>query len=199
MHYDSWAADYDEDTRRFGWCAPQRVVEAITARVSVGPALRVLDLGVGTGQCSAPFLAAGSTVVGVDASASMLEQAATRGPFARLVALTLGERSLTDALRGQKPFDVVLACGVLHFVADLAELLHEVRALAGPGAVVSLTTIPPQSRSFGATTRLHRPDVVASWLNAARFRVVAQEAFVAYRDQGNPDDPVTYTLSVAEA
>ena len=197
MHYDSWAAGYDEDTRRFGWCAPARVVEAVLDRVTLGPALRVLDLGVGTGQCSAEFLAAGATVVGVDASEPMLAEAARRGPFARLEALTLGEGSLTEALHGEQPFDVVMACGVLHFVTDLGALLAELHGLTRAGSLVSMTTIPPQPRTFGATTTLHPPDTVRSWLEGADFHIARQDAFVAYHDQANPDDPVTYTLTVA--
>lgn len=197
MHYDSWAAGYDEDTRRFGWCAPSKVVEAVSSRIAIEPGLRVLDLGVGTGQCSAAFLDAGATVVGVDASEPMLAHAARRGTFARLEALTLGEGSLVEALGTEQPFDVVMACGVLHFVADLGSLLADLRGLARAGAIVSITTIPPQPRTFGATTTRHRPEAVQSWLEHAGLSVAHQEAFVAYHDQGNPDDPVTYTLTVA--
>ena len=199
MQYDGWAAGYDEDTRRFGWCAPARVVQGITARVTITSHLRVLDLGVGTGQCSADFLAAGCTVVGVDASEPMLAQAARRGAFARLEALTLGERSLTEALRSEPPFDVVMACGVLHFVGDLGGMLADLRGLTRAGALVSMTTIPPQGRGFGPTTNLHPAETVRAWLERAGFVVAHQEPFVAYHDQANPDDPVTYTLTVATA
>ena len=160
MHYDSWASGYDEDTRRFGWCAPAKVVEAVSSRIAIDSGLRVLDLGVGTGQCSAPFLDAGATVVGVDASQPMLTEAARRGTFARLEALTLGEGSLARALGSERPFDVVMACGVLHFVADLGPLLADLRVLTRTGAIVSLTTIGPQPRAFGATTTLHPPHKV---------------------------------------
>lgn len=197
MQYDSWASGYDEDTRRFGWCAPAKVVEGVSSRIAIGPKLRVLDLGVGTGQCSAAFLDAGATVVGVDASEPMLTEAARRGAFARLEALTLGEGSLVEALGSEEPFDVVMACGVLHFVADLGSLVSELRGLTRAGAIASITTIPPQPRPFGATTTLHSPDSVASWIEGAGLSVAHQEAFVAYHDQANPDDPVTYTLTVA--
>lgn len=197
MQYDSWASGYDDDTRRFGWCAPAKVVEAVSSRIAIGSELRVLDLGVGTGQCSAAFLDAGASVVGVDASEPMLVEAARRGSFARLEALTLGEGSLVDALGSATPFDVVMACGVLHFVADLGSLLADLRVLTRPGAIVSITTIPPQPRTFGATTTLHPPQTVQAWLEGAGLSVAHQEGFVAYHDQGNPDDPVTYTLTAA--
>ncbi len=197
MKYDDWASRYDEDTRRYGWCAPQRVIDAATERVPTGPELRVLDLGVGTGQCSAPFLAAGATVVGVDAAPAMLEQAAKRGAFSRLVELKLGALPLRDAVHEDAPFDVVLACGVLHFVRDLAGLLDELGPLVRPGAVLSMTTIPPQPRAFGPSTQTSPPAQIGRWLDRAGFTVHVQSDFVAYYDQADREDPVQYTLSVA--
>ncbi|MEM9460091.1 MAG: methyltransferase domain-containing protein [Myxococcota bacterium] len=199
MHYDQWAARYDEDTQRFGWCAPQRVLEAVLERLVPQPALRVLDLGVGTGQCSTPFLRVGASVVGVDAAPAMLEQARKRGTFAQLVELKLGEHSLGEALGPNATFDVVVACGVLHFVSDLEDLFTELRGLVEDEGLLSLTTIPPQPRAFGPSTRLRSPEVVASGLTSAGFSVQHQDPFVAYYDRADRDDPVRYTLTVASA
>ena len=197
MDYGDWASRYDEDTQRFGWCAPQRVLEAVMARTSPRSGLRVLDLGVGTGQCSGPFLEAGASVVGVDASASMLEQAARRGAFSELVELELGARPLGDVLARHGKFDVVVACGVLHFVASLDALLVELRPLVEPSGVVAMTTIPPQDRAFGPKTNVVAASTIATWLHDAGFEVEAQSSFVAYYDQADENDPVTYGLSVA--
>ena len=197
MDYGDWASRYDADTQRFGWCAPRRVIDAATARVPVHADLRVLDLGVGTGQCSAPFLEAGATVVGVDASRPMLEQAATRGSFAALTELTLGNRPLSDVMGAHGPFDVVLACGVLHFVGALEALLADLRGIVAVDGVVVLTTIPPQARAFGPSTHVVDSAQVLRWLSDAGFSVEDPEDFVAYYDQADQNDPVTYTLSVA--
>lgn len=196
MDYGDWASRYDADTQRFGWCAPRHVLGALPS-TSWGSDLRVLDLGVGTGQCSAPFLKVGASVVGVDASAAMLEQAAQRGAFSAFIELELGTRPLEDAVGRHGPFDVVVACGVLHFVASLDALLAELRPLVEPSGVIAMTTIPPQDRAFGAKTHVVDSSIIADWLCNAGFEVEAQSNFVAYYDQADQNDPVTYTLSVA--
>jgi predicted TPR repeat methyltransferase len=197
VDYGDWASRYDADTQRFGWCAPRHVLGALPAWTPRGSDLRVLDLGVGTGQCSAPFLEVGASVVGVDASAAMLEQAAQRGAFSALVELELGTRPLEAAVGRHGPFDVVVACGVLHFVASLGALLAELRPLVQSSGVIAMTTIPPQPRGFGVKTNVVEPPTIADWLRDAGFEVEAQSSFIAYYDQADENDPVTYTLSVA--
>ena len=53
------------------WLAPQ-------------PGERILDLGCGDGQLTAKLVAAGATVVGVDASSAMVEGARSKGIDARV-------------------------------------------------------------------------------------------------------------------
>lgn len=50
---DNWKT-YDKDTIRCGWDTPKQVVNAAMAEIPLASWLRVLDLGVGTGQAANP-------------------------------------------------------------------------------------------------------------------------------------------------
>lgn len=63
-----WVADYDELHRHLD---PADTVDAVAELAGGGP---VLELGVGTGRIALPLAARGVEVVGVDASAAMLQR-----------------------------------------------------------------------------------------------------------------------------
>lgn len=191
MEYDGWAERYDDDTQRFGWRAPEVVLEAVRA---VGATTQnVLDLGVGTGRCSLPLAGDGARVVGVDASDAMLTLAKKTGAYAALHALELGATPLRPVL-GPASFDLAVSCGVLHFVEPLAELCAEVFDLLHPGGCFVFTTIPPQTRSFSDATHVRSQAEVREFLLHAGFSVDPPERFTAYYAQGDRSEPVFYEL-----
>ncbi len=194
MEYDGWAERYDEDTGRFGWQAPSVVLNAVA---TAGAAPRdVLDLGVGTGQCSAPLAREGAKVIGVDASAAMLEQARASGYCAELHLLQLGAQTLQSVL-GEARFDLTVSCGVMHFVEPLDTVCSEVFATLRPGGLFAFTLIPPQARSFANATHLRSSADVDPILRRAGFSVQPSERFIAYYAQGDRSSPVLYELWLA--
>ena len=78
--YEAWAEFYDERTASFNWAAPQFLTEAVVRFAPPKGYHRVLDIGVGTGQASVPYLEAGATVTGIDVSPGMLRQAKANYP-----------------------------------------------------------------------------------------------------------------------
>ncbi|MEM6290555.1 MAG: class I SAM-dependent methyltransferase [Myxococcota bacterium] len=193
VEYQGWANRYDEDTRRFGWCAPQRVLD-ILDRAEIS-ATRVLDLGVGTGQCSRPLLEAGASVVGIDAASAMLELATGFG-YEALHEAKLGEVPLREVV-GPGSFDAIVSAGVLHFVADLDALLAETAGLLSPGGMLCFTTIPPQTRGFSDATHVRSREVVQAGLSAAGLTLREVERFVAYYAEGDREQPVEYEVFAA--
>lgn len=89
--YDDW---YDEtfDT--------DATVAALTTLAGTGP---VLELGVGTGRLAIPLAATGLTVVGVDASAAMLERLAAKPGAERVRVLHADMADLLGAAGDPAP------------------------------------------------------------------------------------------------
>src|SRR5689334_20604967 len=71
---------------------------------------RILDLGCGDGALTAKLVAAGCTVVAVDASAEQVAGARTRGIDARVAR--------AEALPFDNEFDAVFSNAVLHWIQD---------------------------------------------------------------------------------
>lgn len=89
---------------------------------------RVLDVGCGDGWLSAELVAAGASVVGVDGSSTLLDQAGLSCPEARLIE--------HDLLSGLPPlddrFDVAVSSMVLMDLSDLDPLLRDLASVLLP-------------------------------------------------------------------
>jgi trans-aconitate methyltransferase len=86
---------------------------------------RILDLGCGEGSLTDKIVAAGSTVVAVDASEEMIGAARARGLDARLID--------AERLPFEREFDAVFSNAVLHWVRDHDAMLHGVHRALKPG------------------------------------------------------------------
>jgi ubiquinone/menaquinone biosynthesis C-methylase UbiE len=116
-------------------------VEATTretlARLSLGPADRLLDVGCGTGallyRLSQQVPAA--QLSGVDPVAEMLAVARRRLPPEVEVREGWAERLPFENAQ----FDVVVSCNVFHYVREPAAALHEMGRVLAPGGRLVLT------------------------------------------------------------
>jgi len=86
---------------------------------------RVLDLGCGEGSLTEKIVAAGASVVGVDASEEMVAAARARGLDARLIT--------AERLPFEHEFDAVFSNAVLHWVRDHDAMLAGVHRALKPG------------------------------------------------------------------
>ena len=97
----------------------------IAARLDAQPGERILDLGCGDGVLTLDIAAMGATVVGVDASAAMVEAARARGVDARVLDATM--------LPFDSEFDAVFSNAVLHWIPDAGAVLAGVARALRPG------------------------------------------------------------------
>lgn len=114
------AADY----ATFGSVVPrmgEAVVEVLDPRASE----RILDLGCGDGRLTTELVRSGASVVGVDASADMVDAAHARGLDARLMD--------GHALAFDHEFDAVFSNAALHWMRDPDQVLAGVRRALKPG------------------------------------------------------------------
>jgi ubiquinone/menaquinone biosynthesis C-methylase UbiE len=94
---------------------------------------RIIDIGCGTGEDAAHFVACGVTVYATDASPAMVEIAQARGGFAAAV------RSAEELAQIGGTFDGAISnFGALNCVEDLPAVARSLSALVRPGGRVAI-------------------------------------------------------------
>lgn len=95
---------------------------------------RILDVGCGSGRVTEELLARvpNGTVVGVDGSQAMVDQARDRlGDRAQVFAADAAELEVTQ------PFDAILSTATFHWIGDHERLFARLRAALRPGGRLS--------------------------------------------------------------
>ncbi|MEU8361734.1 methyltransferase domain-containing protein [Nonomuraea sp. NPDC048882] len=103
-------------------------------RVAGGRALRLLDVGCGTGVVTAAALAAGAEVTAVDVDPGMVALTARRNPSATVRPAALPELPFDD-----EQFDVIAGNFIINHVPDAAAALTELHRVLRPGGTIGLT------------------------------------------------------------
>lgn len=132
VSFDRAAGFYDE-TRGFPPGVETRVAALVAEAGGLGPASRVLELGVGTGRIALPLAARVREVVGVDRSRPMLEQLLGKRGDRRIRAILADATALPVAAR---TFDAVLAVHVFHLIPRWRSVLDEAARALRPGGLL---------------------------------------------------------------
>ena len=145
--FDRFAAKFDDKLLGELCYRPEMAAEFLQGWLDVHPALRVVDLGCGTGLSGAFLRRTARSLVGVDLSAAMLERARAKGIYDALV-----REELAAYLEGREPesLDLVMALEVFNYVGDLSRALRAAaKALAAGGRIVfSVERAPDAEESF---------------------------------------------------
>jgi len=136
--HDAYAADYDAQVVEYD-CYIAEALFGLTYEFTE-PGQRLLDLGIGSGLSAAPFARAGLRVWGMDFAPAMLQLCAAKGMAedVRLHDLQQVPWPYTGA-----SFDHAIACGVFHFIADLAAIFGEAARVIRPGGMFAFTVKLP--------------------------------------------------------
>ena len=135
--FDQFSADYDLRMRRhLRYAAPETLL-GLAAMVMPGrEALRILDLGCGTGLAGEVFKPLAARLDGVDLSPAMIERARARGIYDHLAVA-----DLEQALAEEGPsYDLILAADTLVYLGDLAPVFHGAAARLAPDGFFLFTT-----------------------------------------------------------
>lgn len=123
----------------WGWGTPagkrraRRRAELIAAGANLGPEVKALEIGCGTGLFTEMFAQTGAHIMAVDISAELLEKAQARGLPADRVQFICKRFEDCDV---DGPFDAVIGSSVLHHL-DIEAALAKVYGLLKPGGIMS--------------------------------------------------------------
>jgi len=113
-HYNELSSHYEEIYLRAGWHDPLKCAElAKTCMGDTAESAVVLDMGCGTGLVGKYLVERGfKEIVGLDASAGMIEKARSKGSYTELEELFLGNPE-TFPSNLHNRFDIITASGIL--------------------------------------------------------------------------------------
>lgn len=169
--FDEKAATWDDDPAKVE--RSRVIAERIRAALPLGPDVRMLEYGCGTGLASEALREDVGPLTLADTSEGMLEVVRTKVaagalPDARVWNLDLSRDAVPD-----ERFDLVVSVLVLHHIPDLELTLRGLATLLDPGGHLCLADLDKEDGSF------HGPDFeghhgfdrgeVAAQLRAAGF------------------------------
>jgi len=145
------AVDFYDATQAYPSDVTDKITQSILDLTHATPAMRIFELGIGTGRISAPLIARGLQVVGLDLSREMMNRLRAKfdgGQVGNLAHTLLLVQSDASALPfPDATFDAALAVHVFHVIAPWRRAIGELRRSLKPGGLVlhSTHTRDPQS------------------------------------------------------
>jgi ubiquinone/menaquinone biosynthesis C-methylase UbiE len=137
VDYDALAPTYERRYARDEYAGVER---ALLRFVGPDPALRVLEVGCGTGHWTGLLAARGFAVAGLDASPGMLRRAARRGDGSLLAVGSAERLPWADAR-----FDRILCVNAFHHFEGKRACLAEARRVLRPGGGFFTVGIDPHT------------------------------------------------------
>lgn len=113
---DSWKPELYQDRHSFVWKFGSSVIELLAPKSGE----RILDIGCGTGQLTAQIAESGASVVGIDHSPAMIEQA--RQMFPSIEFQQADARSYS----ADQSFDGVFSNAALHWIREPSQVIESI-------------------------------------------------------------------------
>lgn len=153
LHFDRVADVYRHARPDY----PAEVYELLAAHGVIGPGLRVLEIGAGSGQATAALLRHGCLVDAVEPGPALADTLRRRFTEDRLTVL---ETTAEDADLAEAAYDSVVAATALHWV-DTPAVLPRLHAALRPGGRIGIWWAVFADRGSRTPFR-HRMDEIAS-------------------------------------
>jgi len=153
-YFDRYAETFNTNlTDSLGYRGPELMRQALVQFASADGQYDILDLGCGTGLCAPVLKPYARSLIGVDLSAKMLEQAHAYDAYDELIKQEICAYMATR----RAAFDIVLAADTVIYFGDLYEVLHASFETVRPGGHVLFTieTIAPDVPLPAAGFYLH--------------------------------------------
>ena len=135
-YFDAFADGFDQQlVNQLGYDIPQKLCTLISNHISVHQRVDVLDIGCGTGLCGPLLKPLSRSLTGVDLSPKMLQRAALRKVYDRLV-----QQEVTSFLSDSPASaDLIIATDVLIYFGDLDPLFHAIARALRPGGLFAFS------------------------------------------------------------
>ncbi len=128
IYNDKLAEKYDQATWRGKWKTPNKAIEILRQAKLIKKGLKILDLGIGTGQEIKPFFGKNCEIYGIDISNKMLKISKRKYPKLKAIKYDIS-RGLGGLNFKNKYFDLIIVIGVLEFVKNVKKIIQEVSKL----------------------------------------------------------------------
>jgi predicted TPR repeat methyltransferase len=199
--FDHYAPDFDRSlTEGLNYSAPQLLLAATLKAGNTPRFAAMLDLGCGTGLAGAAFRPLADTLVGVDLSPKMVEQARRKNIYDRLEVGDLLEFLAAEKDDGKK-YDLVLAADVFAYFPDLAPVARAVTAVLMPRGIFAFTveTHAGEGVELGPSLRFaHDADHVRAALGGGGLKLLGLDSASTRTEKGFPV-PGLVAVAVAES
>lgn len=134
-NHEAYAADYDDQVRAYACNIADLLFGMCYAYIQ--PGMRLMDAGIGTGLSAELFAKAGLNVTGMDFSPAMLEICRIKEIATELIRHDLSSAPWPVE---QGAYDLVICCGVMHFISDPAVIFEQARRSLRAGGWFGFTT-----------------------------------------------------------
>jgi len=128
--------------------ANEALFAEVLSRLELGPGVRLLDIGCGSGYAARLAAALGATVTGIDITPELLAIARERAPDAQFVEGEMDALPFPDAA-----FDAAVGFNAFPFAEDPVTAVREAARVTRPGGLVAATTFAEPERN--ESTALH--------------------------------------------
>lgn len=118
----AWNTTLYEQNHAFVWQFGEDLLNLLAPQAGE----TILDLGCGTGQLTSQIAEAGATVIGIDRSTEMVQQAATNYP-----EITFQVADARD-FQVDRPLDAVFSNAVLHWIPEADAVIRSIHAALKP-------------------------------------------------------------------
>jgi len=125
LYNDKLAEQYDEAILKNKWRASDEAIKLLKETNLIKRDLKILDLGIGTGQSTTPFFGKNCKMYGIDISNKMLK--ISKQKYSELITIKYDiSKGLKELNFKHKYFDLIIAIGVLEFVKNIKKIIKEV-------------------------------------------------------------------------